>query len=162
MRSAIRLLVFALTLGFASEGIIGDTGRLRRDDLTVMVSGAFTAAYKTLVAEWQTATGHRVVTVSGASMGPSPTSIPNRLAAGEAADVVILARPSLDALVNAGRVIAGTASDLADSRIAMAVRAGTATPSIATERELREVLVDRKSTRLNSSHVSESRMPSSA
>jgi molybdate transport system substrate-binding protein len=68
------------------------------DEVHVMVSGAFTAAYKVLVADWEKSTGHTVVTVYGASMGATPTAIPNRLARGEQADVVILAREALDRL----------------------------------------------------------------
>src|SRR4051794_13943875 len=74
----------------------------RADEIHVMVSGGFTAAYKVLVAEWEKATGHTVATVYGASMGGTPTSIPNRLARGEPADVVILARTALDQLAAAG------------------------------------------------------------
>ena len=68
----------------------------RADEIRVMVSGGFTAAYKVLVAEWEQATGHTVATVYGASMGETPTSIPNRLARGEPADIVVLARTALD------------------------------------------------------------------
>ena len=115
------------------------------EDLHVMVSGAFTAAYKVLVADWERSTGHKVTTVSGASMGGAPTSIPNRLARGEAADVVILARAALDALVKDGKIVRGTEVDLADSRIGMAVRAGTPRPDIATVEQFRHVLLGAKS-----------------
>lgn len=106
-----------------------------------MVSGAFTAAYQGLVADWERSTGHTVITVQGASMGPAPTSIPNRLARGERADVVILARNSLDALANNATVDSASRVDLADSRIAMAVKAGTPPPDISTEEQFRKVLL---------------------
>jgi TolB protein len=117
----------------------------RGDEITVMVSGAFTAAYKRLVADWEKSTGHRVTTISGASMGNSPTAIPNRLARGEAADAVILARPSLDVLVRDGKVVAGSEVDLAHSRIGMAVRAGAPVPDISTVDNFRRVLLQAKS-----------------
>ena len=115
------------------------------DDIHVMVSGAFTAAYKGLVAEWEQATGHKVITVNGASMGAAPTAIPNRLARGEQADVVILARTALDALAKDGTVVRGTEVDLADSRIGMAVKAGAAKPDISSEDTFRRVLLSAKS-----------------
>lgn len=115
------------------------------DELHVMLSGAFTEAYKVLVADWERATGHRVVTISGASMGDAPTSIPNRLARGEQADVVILARTSLDALVARGTVSANSEVDLAHSRIGMAVRAGAPVPDISSVDKFRRVLLDAKS-----------------
>src|SRR3954464_14276306 len=96
----------------------------RADEIHVMVSGGFTAAYNLLVAEWEKATGHTVVTVYGASMGTTPTSIPNRLARGEPADVVILAHTALDGLVRDGRVVDRSQVDLVRSRIGMAVKAG--------------------------------------
>lgn len=115
------------------------------DELHVMVSGAFTAAYTVLVAEWERSTGHKVTTVNGASMGAAPTSIPNRLARGEAADIVILARTALDALVKDGKIVRGTEVDLADSRIGMAVRAGASKPDISTVEQFRRVLLEARS-----------------
>ena len=112
------------------------------EDVTVMVSGGFTAPYNVLVARWQQATGHHVTTVYGASMGQTPTAIPNRLARGEPADIVILARSALDALVNAGQIVSGTETDLVRSRIGMAVKAGAAPPDISTESRFRQVLLN--------------------
>lgn len=115
------------------------------DNLRVMVSGAFTAAYKTLIAEWERSTGHHVTTISGASMGNAPTAIPNRLKRGERADVVILARTSLDSLVKDGRVIGGSQIDLANSRIGMAVKAGAPVPDISSVEKFRATLLNAKS-----------------
>ena len=114
----------------------------RAEDVHVMVSGAFTAPYRVLVAEWEKTTGNRVVTVYGASMGATPTAIPNRLARGEQADVVILARSALDALVRDGKVVDGSEVDLVRSRIGMAVKAGAKAPDISTEARFRQVLLD--------------------
>jgi len=115
------------------------------DEIHVMVSGGFTAAYKVLAAEWEKTTGHRVATVYGASMGETATSIPNRLARGEPADVVILARSALDRLADAGKVVADSRTDLVRSRIGMAVKAGARTPDISTEARFRQVLLDARS-----------------
>jgi molybdate transport system substrate-binding protein len=89
----VTLLLVALSLAAAPA---------RADEIRVMVSGAFTSPYRALVAQWQKTTGHVVTTVYGASMGAAATAIPNRLARGEAADIVILAREALDALASAG------------------------------------------------------------
>jgi len=118
---------------------------VRADEIHVMVSGGFTAAYKVLVAEWEKATGHTVATVYGASMGETPTSIPNRLARGEPADVVILARTALDRLADAGTVVVGSQTDLVRSRIGMAVKADAKKPDISTEARFRQVLLDARS-----------------
>jgi len=117
----------------------------RADEIHVMVSGGFTAAYRVLVAEWEKATGHTVATVYGASMGDTPTSIPNRLARGEPADIVILARTALDRLADAGTVVVDSRTDLVRSRIGMAVKAGAKRPDISTEARFRQVLLDARS-----------------
>jgi molybdate transport system substrate-binding protein len=115
------------------------------DEIHVMVSGGFTAAYKMLVAEWEKATGHTVETVYGASMGATRTAIPNRLARGEPADIVILARTALDRLAQDGTVVDRSQVDLVRSRIGMAVRAGARKPDISTAARFRQVLLDAKS-----------------
>ena len=58
------------------------------DEIRVMTSGAFTAAYLELAPEFERATGHRIVT-EATSMGTGPTGIAARLERGEAIDVVI-------------------------------------------------------------------------
>lgn len=110
-------------------------------EIHVMVSGGFTAPYNVLVARFERETGHHVITTYGASMGDTPTAIPKRLARGEAADVVILARGALDRLAKDGRVLDGSQVDLASSRIGLAVRAGTRPPVISSEAALREALL---------------------
>jgi molybdate transport system substrate-binding protein len=135
-RAACWLLALTLSLVAAPAGA---------DEIHVMVSGGFTAAYKVLVAEWEKATGHTVITVYGASMGATPAAIPNRLARGESADIVILARTALDQLARDGMVVERSQVDLVRSRIGMAVKAGTKKPDISTAARFRQVLLDAKS-----------------
>lgn len=111
-------------------------------EIKVMTSGAFTAPFEILGPRFTAETGHRIETIRGPSMGAAPDALPNRLARGEAADVVILARGSLDGLVRAGLVRAGSERDLVHSAIAMAVRAGTPHPRIGTVEEFRQALLN--------------------
>ena len=85
--------------------------------LQVMTSGGFTAAYKLLGPRFAAHTGHTLETTLGPSMGKSPEAIPNRLARGEPADVVIMVGYALDELITQGRVLPGSRVELADSRI---------------------------------------------
>lgn len=101
-------------------------------ELHVMISGGFTAAYQALVPGFETKTGDRVVTAYGPSMGTAPEAIPVRLARGEPADVVIMVGYALDALDKDGKITPGSKVALADSRIALAVKAGAKVPDIAT------------------------------
>lgn len=73
--------------------------------LTVMCSGGFAEAYKGLIPDYEQATGKKLISVWGPSMGNSPETIPNRLARGEYADVVIMVGYSMDKLVESGQVL---------------------------------------------------------
>ena len=64
-----------------------------------------------------------------------------RVQAREAFDVVILASDAIDKLVAAGHVAAGTKVDLAQSGVAVAVRAGAPRPDIGSEDALRRAVV---------------------
>jgi molybdate transport system substrate-binding protein len=115
------------------------------DEIKVMTSGAFTAAYLEIVPVFERATRNTLVTAFGASMGDAPDSIPSRLDRGEAVDVVILAGSALDDLIKSGKVVGGSRVDLAQSSIGMAVRAGAARPDISSMDALRRTLLDAKS-----------------
>lgn len=101
-------------------------------DVHVMISGGFTAAYEALVPGFEKKTGDKVVTAFGPSMGTAPEAIPVRLARGEPADVVIMVGYALDTLDKEGKIEPGSKVALADSRIALAVKAGAKVPDIAT------------------------------
>ena len=117
----------------------------RADEIKVATSGAFTAAFLELTPTFERAAHHTVTTVYGASMGSTPTSIPNRLERGEPLDVVIMADTALDSLIRAGKVVAGSRVDLVRSRIGMAVRAGAPKPDISTVAALTRTLLQAKS-----------------
>jgi molybdate transport system substrate-binding protein len=82
------------------------------DEIRVISSGGFTAAYKQLVPLYEQASGHKVITSYGASIGNAPDSIPSRLARGEQFDILILSGDGLDKLVQLGHVVPGSRVDL--------------------------------------------------
>lgn len=114
-------------------------------DVHVISSGGFTAAYKDLVAGCEVKLGQKVVSAYGASMGAAPDAIPNRLARGEQADIVILAAEAFDKLVADGKGVAGTRVDLARSAIGLSVRAGAPKPDISSVEALKKTLLEAKS-----------------
>lgn len=114
----------------------------REVELNVMSSGGFTAAYQVLAPAFTEATGVRLETVYGASMGGAPESIPSRLERGEPADVVILASAGLETLIADGKVRADSRVDLASSLVGMAVRAGSPVPDIGDVEALKRVLLE--------------------
>lgn len=113
------------------------------NEFRVMTSGAFTAAYKTLIPQLERLTGKTVVTVT-TSIGTGDTSIPNRLKRGEVADLVIVAEPALRQFIVDGHVIADNATLIARSMIGFAVRAGAPDPKIKTADDLRKALLAAK------------------
>ena len=114
------------------------------DEIKVMTSGAFTAAYLELAPAFERATGVHVVT-EATSIGTGPTGIAARLERGEAIDVVIVAEQDLERLMQAGRIRSGTRVDLARSAIGMAVRRGAPKPDISSVDALRRTLVEARS-----------------
>ena len=114
-------------------------------EIRVMASGGFTAAYRALVPVFEKETGHTVVSAYGASMGDAPDAIPQRLARGEPADVLILAASGLESLVRQGRAAEGRRVDLAESRIGFAVRQGAPKPDMGSVEAVRRALLDAKS-----------------
>lgn len=116
----------------------------RSDDIRVMTSGAFTAAYRQLGPQFERATGHRLVT-EATTMGTGATSIEARLAAGESVDVVIVDDGALQQWAERGRVVPGTRVPLARSQIGMVVRRGAPKPDIGSVDALRQTLLSARS-----------------
>jgi molybdate transport system substrate-binding protein len=114
------------------------------DDITVMTSGTFTAAYLQLRPQLERSLEVNIVTAT-TSMGTGSESIPSRLERGEACDVVILADDALNQLIKNGRVLADSRVALARSGIGMAVRAGAPRPDISSLDALRRTLLQAKS-----------------
>ena len=75
-------------LGAAAALFAG--GAASAADVQVMISAGFFSVYAELGPAFERASGHRLVTTRGPSIGDSPEAIPARLARGEPADVVIL------------------------------------------------------------------------
>jgi molybdate transport system substrate-binding protein len=138
-RSFSGTAALALTLALLSRDAV------RAAEITVVTSGAFTAAYLELVPEYEHATHNKLVTEFGPSMGTTHNAIPIRLERGEAIDVVIMAAPALVDLIKQGKVRADSRVDLVESRIGVAVRAGAPRPDIHTLDALRRTLLAARS-----------------
>jgi molybdate transport system substrate-binding protein len=118
---------------------------VRADEIKVVTSGGFTAAYLELVPQYESSTHNKLVTEFGPSMGTTHNAIPIRLERGEAIDVVIMAAPALDDLIKQSKVRAGSRVDLVRSLIGMAVKAGAPRPDIGTVEALKHTLLAAKS-----------------
>ena len=130
-------VVFAIGACLALSGV--SFGQVK-----VIISGGFAPAYREVVPEFERTTGISVTTASGASQGTGPDTIGAMLRRGEAADLVILNRQGLAELTAAGKIVAGTDVDLAETLIGIAVRAGSPKPDISTVDAFRQTLLRAK------------------
>jgi molybdate transport system substrate-binding protein len=137
----------SITFRSFTLGILGAlllSGAASAAEVRVMISGGLTAAYKALVPEFERATGHKVLTAYGPSMGTTTNAIPVRLDRGEPADVLIMVGYALDDLVKNGKAIADSKIDLVKSPIAVAVKSGTPKPNISTADAVKRALLAAK------------------
>ena len=136
---------FARTAALALTCALLTVATARADEIKVVTSGGFTAAYLELIPEYERATQNKLVTEFGPSMGTTQNAIPIRLERGEAIDVVIMAAPALADLIKQGKVRADSRVDLVQSKIGMAVKAGAPKPDISTVDALKRTLLAAKS-----------------
>jgi molybdate transport system substrate-binding protein len=132
----------ALALGLFSAVLL--TAAAGAAEVRVMISGGMTAAYKALVPEFERATGHKVLTAYGPSMGTTTNAIPVRLERGEPADVLIMVGYALADLVKQGKVIADSKVDLVRSPIGVAVKSGAPKPDITSADAVKRALLAAK------------------
>ena len=129
----------------AGAAALSIAGAAPAADVHVMISAGFFGVYSELAPAFERASGHRLVTTRGPSMGDSPEAIPARLMRGESADVVILDGGAADELGRRGLVRADSKVELARSLIGMVVRAGAAKPDIGSVEAFRRALLAAKS-----------------
>ena len=133
----------ALALGFVSALFL--TSAASAAEIRVMISGGLTAAYDALVPEFERATGHKVLTAYGPSMGTTTNAIPVRLERGEPVDVLIMVGYALGDLAKQGKVIADSQVDLVKSPIGIAVKSGAPKPDISSADSIKRALLAAKS-----------------
>ena len=129
---------------FILVGAILLSGAASAADVRVMISAGFFKVYSTLGPDFEKATGHKLITTRGPSVGDSPEAIPTRLTRGEEADVAIMDGTGVDILDQRGLTRAGGRVPLAESFIGMVVRSGEPRPDISTMDGLKKALLAAK------------------
>jgi molybdate transport system substrate-binding protein len=109
-------------------------------EIKVMSTVALSATLDELKPKFETATDHKVTIVYSVI-----ADLRKRIQEGETADVMILSRAALDELQGQGKVASGSVVNVASSYVAIAVRAGTATPDIGSADALKRTLLAAKS-----------------
>jgi molybdate transport system substrate-binding protein len=132
------------TLTLALVGALFLTTTATAAEVRVMISGGLTAAYTALVPQFERATGHKVLTARGPSMGTTVNAIPVRLERGEPVDVLIMVGYALGDLVEHGKVVADSRVDLVKSPIGIAVKSGAPRPDISSAETIKKALLAAK------------------
>ena len=140
MTFSTRLRLFGLTL---SAAILLSTAT-QAAEIHVMISGGMTAAFKSLVPEFERRSGHKVDIAYGPSMGTTANAIPVRLERGEPADVLIMVGYALSDLTTKGKVMPDSLVELANSPIGVAVKSGTPHPDISNADAVKRMLIAAK------------------
>ncbi len=105
-------------------------------ELSVYSSIGVRSAAEELFRKFEERDGGRLTVTSGTA-----PMLVARIEAGEHADVLILSRAGIDALLKQGKVLAGSDVTLAGSGVAIAVKAGTPKPDISTPDALKQTLL---------------------
>ena len=140
MRPTIDFKACLLALGLAFAASAANAEEIR-----IVSSGGFAAAYKALAPKFERRTGDTLVAGWGPSMGDTVDAVPSRLARGEPIDVVIMVGYALDDLMKKGKVMEASRRDLARSDIGVAVRAGAPRPDIHSPEALKQALLEARS-----------------
>jgi molybdate transport system substrate-binding protein len=119
--------------------LLAQGGAVRAAEVSVIASTAMREVLEELVPMFERASGHKV-TLSFLSGGVLPVKVKE----GAQADLVVTTPQTIDDLVKAGRVEAGTRIDFVRSGAGVAVRAGARKPDIATPDAFKNALLAAK------------------
>lgn len=109
-------------------------------EITVLAANAVKEAYHELVAGFEQSTGHKVTTRWGGT-----ESIEKRIRGGETVDIVLVAAPNIDRLIQDGKLVSGSRMDFAKSGTGIALRSGLPKPDVSSAEALRKAVLDASS-----------------
>jgi molybdate transport system substrate-binding protein len=123
--TGILLTMFALMAGHAGAA-----------EIRVLTANVFTDVLDEHFREYERASGDKVV-FEYVTAG----KVRERIQSGEQADVAILTRPLLDQLEANGKIVRGSATDLARSAVALVIRRGASKPDISSTDAFKRTLL---------------------
>jgi len=109
-------------------------------EIKVISSNALKTVLQELAPAFEKATEHKLVFTWGAAV-----PLKAQIEKGEAFDVTVLTTAAIDDLINQGKLVAATRTNLASSGAGVAVRKGAPKPDISTTAAFRQALLDAKS-----------------
>ena len=121
-------------------GVTLAASTLNAAEVNVIASTAMREVLEELVPMFERASGHKV-----AVSFQSGAVLPVKIKEGAQADLVVTTPETIDDLVKAGKVVAGTRADFVRSGAGVAVRSGAPKPDISTPEALKAALLSAKS-----------------
>ena len=119
---------------------LANPGAVTAAEITVWTTRAIATVLAEIGAEFESATGHRLVVVTDL-----PPAFLRRAQAGEPFDVLITGSVPIDEWIRDGRIAAKTRTELARSGIGVEVRTGSPKPDIGTVDGFRRALLNARS-----------------
>jgi molybdate transport system substrate-binding protein len=118
--------------------VLFSTGALS-EEVSVLASGAIREIVTELLPSIASSGDELKITWAGTAQ------IKEKLASGEAYDLVIVGAPEVDAFIQAGKIKSGTRVDLVRSGVGVAVKKGAPRPDIGSVAALKQTLLNAKS-----------------
>jgi molybdate transport system substrate-binding protein len=126
----------AILTGFLATMFAFMAGHASAGEIRVLSANVFTDVLDEHFHDYERSSGNKVV-FEYATAG----KVRERLQSGEQADVAILTRPLLDQLGASGKILQGTATDLARSAVALVIRKGASKPDISSADAFKRTLL---------------------
>lgn len=111
------------------------------DEIRVLAGSAVDTAFAVLIPDFERATGTQVLFDGDGAIG----QMAKRVEAGEAADVLVVSRPQIQALAQKGRLVPGTTREIARMGVGVFVRKGAPKPDISTPEAFKATMLSAKS-----------------
>jgi molybdate transport system substrate-binding protein len=109
-------------------------------EIKVLSGNGAKAAVKELTSQFEQASGHKISLRFEVN-----AELKRKIEAGETFDVAVLNPPVIDALITAGKIVAGTRADIGRAGLGVAVRHGTPKPDIGSVEAFKRALLAAKS-----------------
>jgi molybdate transport system substrate-binding protein len=108
-------------------------------DIKVLSGNGQKAAVRELCSQFERATGNKIDLYFEVN-----ADLKTKIEAGESFDVAVLNPPVIEALIKAGKIVAGSRADIGSSGLGLAVRSGTPKPDIGTVDAFKRTLLAAK------------------
>ena len=111
------------------------------DDVKVLAGSAVDTSFAVLIPRYERASGDKVLFDGDGAIG----QMAKRVEAGEAADVLVVSRPQIEALEQKGHLVPGTARVIGRMGVGVFVRKGAPKPDISTPQAFKSTMLAAKS-----------------